>query len=156
MSHTPPPLSRIPWPPILYLSFAVAAWLANSWYTVALPNVWVFGAVLAISGISLDLWAALSFRKHQTTIMPTGNAAHLITTGPFTITRNPIYVGNTLLLSGLAFYFQNAWMLAAAFMAAYLTQKLAIEREEKYLAVKFGEAWKNYTAKTPRWLLFRS
>jgi len=152
--------NRIPWPPIVYLA-ALLAGLALNWY---LPLPWPerpFRFVLAAIGlcaiglaVALDIAAFRLFRRHRTTIMPHRAASALITEGPFARSRNPIYVGNTLLVSGLGLLFGVAWLVPAALLAAFAVQKLAIEREEAHLAEKFGEAWRDYAARTPRWLFF--
>ena len=152
--------NRIPWPPIVYLA-ALLAGLALNWY---LPLPWParpLRFVLAAIGlcaiglaVALDIAAFRLFRRHRTTIMPHRAASALITEGPFARSRNPIYVGNTLLVSGLGLLFGVAWLVPAALLAAFAVQKLAIEREEAHLAEKFGEAWRDYAARTPRWLFF--
>ena len=87
---------------------------------------------------------------------PAASRRHaLITDGPFAQSRNPIYVGNTLLVAGAGLLFGVAWLIPAALAGAVLTQKLAIEREERHLAPRFGPAWEDYRARTPRWLFFR-
>ena len=95
----------------------------------------------------------LAFRRHRTTVLPHRGATRLITDGPFRFTRNPIYVGNTLLVAGLGFVLGVAWLMPAALLAAWATQKLAIEREERHLALRFGADWARYAARTPRWLI---
>jgi protein-S-isoprenylcysteine O-methyltransferase Ste14 len=93
-----------------------------------------------------------TFRKHKTTIMPNQAATNLITTGPFAWSRNPIYLANTALVLGAGLYFENLWLVGLAFVAALITQKLAIEREEKHLAAKFGAAWEGYAARVRIWV----
>jgi protein-S-isoprenylcysteine O-methyltransferase Ste14 len=44
------------------------------------------------------------------------------------------------------------WFIPLAFLAAIITQKMAIEREEAHLAAKFGKNWRDYTHKVRRWL----
>ena len=158
------PASRpnsIPWPPLIYIGAASIAVLLH-WY---IPLPWpggmtllllaAFGAGLVCAGLALELVTALTFRRHRTTILPHRAATALITDGPFAKSRNPIYVGNTLLLIGVGLLSGIAWLLPAALAAAYTTQKLAIEREETHLAAHFGKAWTDYAARTPRWLFFR-
>lgn len=113
------------------------------------------GLCLACAAIALDVTAALAFRRHRTTIMPHRGATALITQGPFAKSRNPIYVANTLLVAGAGLIFGIAWLVLAALAGALLTQKLAIEREERHLAARFGTAWDEYAARTPRWLFRR-
>ena len=153
--------NRIPWPPLLYGGAALfALWLH---YMAPLP--WVEGparVVLAAAGlclicasVALEITTSLAFRRHRTTILPHRGATALITEGPFSKSRNPIYVGNTLLLAGAGLLFGIAWLVLAAPVAAFLTQKLAIEREERHLSARFGADWQAYAARTPRWLFFR-
>ncbi len=147
--------NRIPWPPLIYVGAAVLGLLLHKWWPLFSLEADVFrhiGVGLLMVGVFLDIFTMLSFRRHHTTIMPNKAASHLITNGPFAHTRNPIYVANTMLLAGVGLSFNVPWVLVLALPAAYLTQKLAIEREERHLAEKFGEAWTSYAAKVPRWL----
>lgn len=152
----------IPWPPILYgmallLGFGLG-------YIVPLPWFWgglrtflaTIGLILACAGVALDVWVFFLFQRHKTTIKPTSAASTLVTSGPFQYTRNPIYVGNTMFVLGLGLLFGEAWLLPLAFLAAYATQKLAIEREEAHLAAKFGLPWKDYAHRVPRWIRFKA
>ena len=114
---------------------------------LAAAGLWLVGA-----GVTLEIVTVLAFRRHRTTILPNRGATALITGGPFAMSRNPIYLGNTLLLTGVGLLTGIAWLLPAALGAAFMTQKLAIEREEAHLALRFGQAWADYAARTPRWL----
>lgn len=150
--------NRIPWPPLIYGGLAILA-LGLHWI---MPLPWpggiargvlaALGLCLACAAIALDVTAALAFRRHRTTILPHRGATALITEGPFARSRNPIYVANTLLVSGMGLLFGIGWLVIAAAAGAVLTQKLAIEREEQHLAARFGQDWQDYAARTPRWL----
>lgn len=152
--------NAIPWPPLLYVAAAAAALVLNHLF----PLPWVSGiarlslAALGLcclgAGVALEIVTAFCFRRHRTTILPHRAATALITDGPFASSRNPIYLGNTLLMWGAGLLFGIAWFLPAGLIAAFLVQKLAIEREERHLAEKFGAAWDSYAARTPRWLKF--
>jgi protein-S-isoprenylcysteine O-methyltransferase Ste14 len=146
--------NSIPWPPLIFVGMAAIAVAFNHiWpHGVDWPLLKYIGGALLLCGIAIEVWSFLAFRKHQTTIMPNKGADHLITSGPFAHSRNPIYLANTLLVSGAGLYFGNLWLIPAAFIAAILTQELAIKREEKHLALKFGEAWTEYLKRVPRWL----
>jgi protein-S-isoprenylcysteine O-methyltransferase Ste14 len=146
--------NRIPWPPLIYIGCALVAVLINRAWPLAAESAalkWIGGLLLVVA-IAIELWSFATFRKHQTTIMPNKGAAHLISDGPFRFSRNPIYVANTILVTGAALFFDDLWLIPAAFIAALLTQELAIKREEKHLALKFSQAWKDYTAKVSRWI----
>lgn len=161
MSEIAPP-NRIPWPPLIYLLAAAVAWLLH----IVSPLPWPDGPVRVVlaaiglcigcTAIALDIVTMLAFRRHRTTIMPHRSASALITEGPFAKSRNPIYVGNTMLVLGAGLLFGLAWFIPAAFIAAWAVQKLAIEREERHLAQKFGSDWEAYAARTPRWLFYQS
>ena len=150
--------NTIPWPPILFVGAALIALGLQA----ILPLPWPGGAVAAAlamaglffgaGGIALDLATLLAFRHHQTTVMPNRGATRLITGGPFRYSRNPVYVGNTLLVAGSGLAFGVAWLLPAALVGAFATARLAIAREEEHLALRFGQQWSDYAARTPRWL----
>jgi protein-S-isoprenylcysteine O-methyltransferase Ste14 len=150
--------NRLPWPPMIYLSAVGVALLADIMFTLpwltggVAVALQILGAALGVGALGMDVVAARVFHKHQTTILPNKGATTLITTGPFAWSRNPIYVGNTVLVIAAGLYFGKLWLLLVAPVAAYLTQKLAIEREEHHLAARFGEDWRAYAAKVRRWL----
>lgn len=80
------------------------------------------------------------------------HASGLVTGGIFAHCRNPMYVGNLLALFGLFALTGNPWGLAvggALFVLAYLAITLA---EETYLAGKFGDEYRDYRARVPRFL----
>lgn len=152
--------NAIPWPPLIYLGFAIAAVVLHRFLPLPWPDgilrtmLAAIGLCLICGGVALELVTVLAFRRHRTTILPHRGATSLITDGPFARSRNPIYVGNTLLLLGAGLLAGLAWLIPAAFAAAFTTQKLAIEREERHLAARFGLAWADYAARTPRWLFW--
>lgn len=150
--------NTVPWPPILFAGAAVIAlglqtllplpWPGGAWAAVLA----MAGIFLMAAGVAIDLAAMLAFRRHRTTVLPHRGATRLITDGPFRYSRNPIYVGNTLLVAGVGLAFGIAWMIPAALAGAWGTQVLAITREERHLAARFGPEWADYAARTPRWL----
>jgi protein-S-isoprenylcysteine O-methyltransferase Ste14 len=110
------------------------------------------GIGLIGAGLALDVAAFRLFRIHRTSVLPTRAASSLIVEGPFSRSRNPIYLGNTLVIFGAGLLFGVAWLLPAAAAVAFAVQKLAIEPEETHLEARFGASWRDYAAKTPRWL----
>lgn len=152
--------NRIPWPPVLFLA-AVALALILHWQAawpwpggVARLVLAAIGLCLICAGLALDVTAFRQFRKHRTSILPTRAASVLIVGGPFSKSRNPIYLGNTQMIFGAGLLFGVGWLLPAALAAAIAVQKLAIEREEAHLEASFGASWRDYAARTPRWLLW--
>jgi protein-S-isoprenylcysteine O-methyltransferase Ste14 len=152
--------NSIPWPPLLY-GGAVAIALLLHWI---MPSPWfepptsvligILGSGLALMAIIIDMLVIQDMRRARTAILPTRGASRLLTTGLFALSRNPIYVANTLLVTGIALWLGNLWMLMTCMWAAILTHYLAIRREEDHLAARFGPEWDAYKARTARWLFF--
>jgi len=150
--------NTVPWLPLVYGAAALLAvglgWLVplNTW----LPHgARPAGAVVMLIGLTLDGSAMLSMRCHHANILPHRAATALVTSWPFSVSRNPIYLGNTLMLAGAAVAFGNPWFAAMAATAVFVVTKLAIEREELHLATLFGSAWRDYAERVPRWLRLR-
>lgn len=147
--------NRFPWPPVLLVIALVAAFGVDR--VIPLPLIIGFpgafvGVLLIILALALDVWAMMTFRSAQTTILPHEGTAQLVTNGPFQFSRNPIYVGNVLILVGAGLVAGSAWPLLFAPLLALAVQKLAIEREEAHLAAKFGAAWRSYAERVRRWV----
>ena len=150
--------NRFPYPPVIY----ALAILAGALSPLVLPRLWpghplsdllaAVGFIMIAVAIFLDIKAMLTLNNHKTTVLPMKGADHLVTSGPYGLSRNPIYLGNTILTIGAGFAFGIFWFIPLAILAAFLTQKLAIEREEKHLAAKFGKHWRDYTHKVRRWI----
>lgn len=147
--------NRVPWPPILFLGAAlVALGLEWAWPTShgGAGLLRALGAILFMAGLSLDLLTLATFRRHATTIMPHRGAERLVTDGPFRFSRNPIYLGNSVMLVGLGLMLDWLWAIPAALLAAILVGRLAIAREERHLEARFGAEWRDYAARVRRWL----
>jgi protein-S-isoprenylcysteine O-methyltransferase Ste14 len=150
--------NKLPWPPIVYLA-AVAAAIVLHWL---LPLPWIprplsellFAVGWIVVGVALviEVAAMRAMSRAKTTIMPTRGSDHLVTNGPFSFTRNPIYLGNTMLMIGIGLIAGIAWFILLAPVAAFATQKLAIEREEQHLEIRFGKKFRDYAKKVRRWI----
>lgn len=150
--------NRVPWPPILLFAALLAAWaLETLWPAATLfasTGSWlrVIGVVSVLAGIALDLAAMLAMRRLHTNVLPHRGAQRLVTDGVFAFSRNPIYLGNTLLLMGLALALHWPWLLACALVSAVLVDRVAIRREERHLSARFGQAFTDYATRVPRWI----
>jgi protein-S-isoprenylcysteine O-methyltransferase Ste14 len=149
--------NSVPWPPII-LACAVAG-AAILEYVYPLSGIlrignWasIAGLVLVFTGLALDVLAMREMRRRRANILPHRAATALVTSGPFTLSRNPIYLGNTLLLTGAAFLFGSLWLLLTTAASCVAITHLAIRREEGHMAARFGDAWADYAKRTPRWI----
>lgn len=148
--------NSVPWPPLILAIAMVASLGLGLFVPLPVPSgLWirVAGLVVASVGIALDLWAILTMRRLQTNILPHRTAGRLVTTGPFNFTRNPIYVGNATLMAGIGLAFENLWFVLLGVISALAVDRLAIRREERHLAARFGQDWIDYASRVPRWLI---
>jgi protein-S-isoprenylcysteine O-methyltransferase Ste14 len=147
---------RVP-PPVLMLASALLMWLvAKNTPGFVWPAVVRFGAVIvfAAAGIAFNAAGFRTIRRAGSTIDPTRPAAAsaLVTHGPFALSRNPMYVGFTLLLLAWAAWLQAPWSFAGPLLFALYLTRWQILPEERALRVKFGGAYAEYEARVRRWL----
>jgi protein-S-isoprenylcysteine O-methyltransferase Ste14 len=162
--------SPVIWPPIIYgmaaLLSALAAWFApwsflgsflgprltalfgSDWRLV----VWLIGGAMIFAGLATALAAEMRFKAAGTPVPPTRPTKAIVSTGIYGWTRNPMYLGMTLCLLGLGLGLDQLWFVIATPIAMACVTKLAIEREEAYLAAKFGATYLDYKAQVRRWL----
>ncbi|MFS8049571.1 methyltransferase family protein [Rhizobium sp. BR 314] len=146
-----------PWPPVLYsVAVIIALWLQR-YYPLSLPLfwsivAWVAGAALVTFAVTLNVWAVKTLVESRTTVLTQRCSAYLVTTGPFRFTRNPTYLGYTLLTAGLGLLIGNLWFVAMAATAAALTTLLVIRCEEMHLLSRFGCEFEFYCKRTRRWV----
>lgn len=148
----------VPWPPVIYVLGIAASLVLHALY----PLPW-FGSpmsdiLVAVGWLALLAMAALfvtAFRamaRAKTPVNPNAQPEHLVTEGPFGVTRNPIYLADTLLLIGVGLVTGIVWFILLALVAAFATKKMAIEREERWLMDKFGKRYRDYAKRVRRWI----
>lgn len=147
---SPPPIP----PPVVGLTaMAVQRWLTAGRPAPG-PVRKIAAAAIATSGGVIAVQATSGFRRSKTTVDPfhPDRAAALVTSGSFSVTRNPMYVG-----MALAVLAHGVWrgspltLLPAAGFVAWI-DRLQIPAEEAALRVNFGEAYDAYCRQVPRWL----
>jgi protein-S-isoprenylcysteine O-methyltransferase Ste14 len=110
------------------------------------------GAVLFIVGISFIVMARREFARYGQSTEPGHPTSKIVTTGVFSISRNPLYLGIVSTLSGIALALNFLWVLVLLIAAILLCQYILIAPEERYLQNKFGKEYLGYTASVRRWL----
>ncbi len=110
------------------------------------------GVAFIILGIMLITFARQEFVKHDQRTDPGHPTTDIITTGVFSISRNPIYLGASCLVLGIALGFDLPWVLLLLIPALVACHYILIAPEEKYLAEKFGEDYQSYVASVHRWI----
>jgi protein-S-isoprenylcysteine O-methyltransferase Ste14 len=115
--------------PVGFAAGAAALWLARP-----TPRALQIGALIALIGQLIRLWAAGHLEKGR----------EVTTSGPYRFTRHPLYLGSAIMGAGLAV--ASASATVAALVSAYLaiTLTAAIRTEESHLTQKFGGAYPAY------------
>lgn len=150
--------SRFPWPPVIYLAaigVSIALWLLYPlpWFGSPLSDIlFALGCVMVLAVVGIDVSAMRTLKRADTTIRPDRASTHLVTSGAFSFSRNPIYLANTMIMLAAGLIAGIAWFIPLALIAAFLTQKLAIEGEEKHLALRFGKKYSDYRKRVRRWI----
>ncbi len=109
-----------------------------------------FGLFL-VGGILFG-WSALELRRHDTTLEHGEPTTALVTRGPYSFSRHPIYLALILILLALAIQSASPWfvILTAAFWIAI--QRLTVRREEAYLAKEFPDEHAGYRRSVHQWI----
>lgn len=148
--------TKIP-PPIVMLLLGMAAWGAARVLpdlSFALPQPALIAACLALAGVVLNVLPKLAFQRAGTTVNPLRPqlSSQLVTSGVYRHTRNPMYLGQAVILLGWALYLHNAAaLLAVPALVLYIT-RFQIQPEERHLAARFGEAYAAFRTQVARWL----
>ena len=113
------------------------------------------GAVLAAAGASLSLAGQWALKRRGADVNPSQPVTVLVTEGVFGWTRNPVYLGLWIALSGVALIFAFDWLLILIPPAGVLVNCAVVRYEERYLEQRFGKAYLAYKARVPRYLFIR-
>jgi protein-S-isoprenylcysteine O-methyltransferase Ste14 len=142
-------------PPLLAVIYIALVYVL-AWFVplplAVLPILQVVGFLLVILGFLLGVAALITFRRAGTTVNPHGQAAHLVTSGIYSFTRNPIYLGFLLIVIGISLDAGTYWGILLSPVLVILFNQLVIQPEEEYLTHKFGEQFTSYKQKVRRWI----
>ena len=141
-------------PPTWLVAFLAAGWLQAQMLPVVGFGAWadVVGTALVVLGFALMGLAAVEFLRHRTTIVPRQDASALVASGIFRFTRNPIYLGDLMLLVGFGLRWDSILCLILAPVFVRIITSRFIFDEEAHLAGKFGVAFEDYRAQVRRWI----
>ena len=118
---------------------------------VLFPGRIVVGAIAFIAGLGMVIGANRIFQRIGTNTRPSLPTLAIATTGIFRWTRNPMYVGGSLALLGIAIGFALDWVILLQVASLPLIHYGIILREERYLERKFGDDYRRYKTKVPRY-----
>lgn len=142
--------------PPVYMLFSICLMFVIDWFIptsfASGPLVWGFGACFISVGIFLDIYSALLFKKANTPLIPFHEMTFQVETGPYKITRNPMYLGMVFIQIGVAIILGSAIALVPLAVFFWIIQKNFIEGEERYMEERFGERYLNYKKRVRRWI----
>lgn len=127
--------ARLPWP--------IVEWLAL--------GRWVAAGLFVVSGLSLSAWVTRTLHRAGTPVSTQRVTVKLVQSGPYRWTRNPDYIGQLFLSTGLALAIGSWWSLATSVVAIVVVHVHVVRREERYMRVTFGDAYAAYCRHVRRW-----
>jgi len=149
-------LLRVPVPWVFVLTYLAGVGIEAAFHKGQLfPNselLTLVGAVIFIAGAGLAAWGWLIFWRARTTRVPGQSSTTLVTSGPYRLMRNPMYVGLSVAYIGeAAILHQIVPVLLLPLTIVYLNQ-VVIPVEEERLHSVFGAEYKRYQNDVRRWL----
>lgn len=144
-------------PPLIYVLFFLLAVFMQKHFP--LPQIIIssylhkaIGVALILTALPFMITSLRQFYLSKNTVVTIMPAASLQTTGIYSISRNPMYVGLALIYLALSSFIGNGWNIALFPVLIAVVQFYIISREEKYLTRRFGNEYLNYKRKVRRWL----
>ena len=148
MVQLPPPVWGL-----IYLAFASGASAAFDWRDIVDLQSISLGVVIGVVGLIFMFWAVSLFRAAGTELNPTSESNKaLVIKGPYAFTRNPMYLGITLLSLGIAFGVGSLPMFLVPILIFATANWVHIPFEEAKMRRQFGAAYNDFTHKVRRWI----
>jgi protein-S-isoprenylcysteine O-methyltransferase Ste14 len=156
-SGTPDVAGVIALPPLIVLGFLAAAAVLEA--VVPFPVMaahafprYLAGAALAAAGFVMIGMGTRRFQAAGTNIPPNLPTTALVVEGIYRLTRNPLYLGLTLIYLGLGVAAGSFWAIGLVVPLLWVINTGVIAREEHYLERKFGDEYRAYKARVRRWV----
>jgi protein-S-isoprenylcysteine O-methyltransferase Ste14 len=143
-------LKNIPIPEAYVVSLLLGILLHFVFNKNLISLAWVgkwIGWPLILVGFGVAAWAVL-----EASINDMSSPRELITSGPYSFSRNPMYLGWSLICLGISFALNSFWILTSLPFAAVYTHYVEVLPEEEALAETFGERYEEYRRHVRRYL----
>ncbi len=149
-------MKQIELPPVWLAAFIAIAWAQSTYYPMGLGfgPVWadLLGGLLVGAGLLLMLMAVMEFYRHKTTVIPRRDSSAFVQTGIYKRSRNPIYLGDALVLAGLILRWDAVLALPLIPIFVWVIERRFITGEEKHLRQTYRVQWAAYERKVRRWV----
>jgi protein-S-isoprenylcysteine O-methyltransferase Ste14 len=139
----------VPFLVALLLQWAVPASLPRGPFG---PAFVVGGTALIALGVTIIFLARRDLARQGQPTDPGRPTSQIVTTGMFSISRNPLYLGVTCFLAGVALALNLPWVLILLLPSLVACHFVLIAPEERYLSARFGDEYRAYAATVHRWL----
>jgi len=117
-----------------------------------LPSLLAVGAACSAFGFGIMIRAWWLFKQHETAICPTATTTTFIVTDIYGLTRNPMYLGMILILTGIALLVGSWPFYVVAILYAVILDHVFCRYEERKLRAQYGFEYAQYTARVRRWI----
>jgi protein-S-isoprenylcysteine O-methyltransferase Ste14 len=151
--------SGIRFPPPLYYLIGLLVGYGMYWLLpvkLSKPGyaliVYTLGASWIILAVLLIGWSLNTLRKADTSPNPMRATTALALDEPYTLSRNPIYLGMTMLCIGISLISNMLWPLLSVPVVMVIIDRIVIRKEESYLETKFGDEYRQYKKRVRRWI----
>jgi len=126
-------------PPMIFAIFCFSYETESDWL------IWPIGGSLLLLGFAIRVWAQQHIRRRLK------GPRYLVTTGPYSFVRNPLYIGNTLILLGATVVSELMWFAPVTLLWCGMVYSIVVRYEEAHLSDRYGQPYRSYMLKVPRW-----
>ncbi len=147
-------MKSLDYPPVWLVGFLAIAWGLARFFpqtVVTLPYMGSLALVLLLAGLVLIALAVFEMLRAKTTIIPRQDPNALVTSGVFRRSRNPIYLGDLLVLAAGVIWWGSLSSILLLWIFPLVINARFIEGEEAKLRAHFGKAFDDWSEKTKRW-----
>lgn len=142
-------------PPLVFLTSVLTGIVVDiAWPLPFLPPALArpVGSSVVVVAIALFSCAVRELRAAGTPVPGNKPTTAIVRSGPYRISRNPIYLAFALLQLGIATWVNSGWLVVTLVAGVALIVAVVIPREERYLEERFGATYLDYKASVRRWL----
>jgi len=147
-------MRNLDYPPVWLAGFLVIAWGLARFFpqtVFIVPFSGLIAAVLFGAGVVLTILAVVEMRRAKTTIVPRQDPNALVTSGIFGRTRNPIYLGDLLMLAAGVVWWGSISSILLLWIFPMVINRRFIDGEEEKMRQHFGKSFDDWAGNTKRW-----
>ncbi|MBV8216569.1 MAG: isoprenylcysteine carboxylmethyltransferase family protein [Verrucomicrobia bacterium] len=142
-------------PPILILALLLFSALLTAVAPIAFVPIPLHGLIAALfilAGLGFSAAGFFTFKSQGTPVRPGAEPTQLVLSGPYRITRNPMYLGLLLMSLGCFFAAESLWFVIPPILFFWLINFRLIPFEERLMKEHFGAEYETYRQRVRRWL----